>query len=672
MLNIETLINPARPSEPDADLAARGNRRRLQVFLVSFLTVLAIGLIFTYSRPAEYRAQAKIAVKTAGAVTSLAATAPGSATVTTAANGASAGSLQTEAGLILSRPLIEAALATLRQRGVEVAGFGSDPARGIQAALTAEPVAETNLVNLTITGRQAEPLAAILNALIEAYSRQTFESYATSTSSENETLRQELDYLERRLAEKTKTLDEFRRSADIVSGERDENQILARVKGLSVSLNLAGEKVAQAEGRVRSLRDSLAAGKAVVRARDNPTLAALESRASQLRESLREQERIYTPQFMAMDPNARGMRSRLADLEGQIAEQKGSSGQVALAEAEDELAASRLSQLKLQRQIAEERSSVHSFSRNFSTFKSMQEELAQLEASRRSLSERLLRTETSETSRMPGVQVVESAVASPDIWRPDYSRDAGISFAVALAAGLLAMALIEQFNRPPQTATQPAMPPQPWITMLGHLPSLAGSLPSRPASQALLPGATDGPRELSQSEVSGLLQATDERDLPWVVLLLCGATLDEVRRITVADLLAENASIRIGGSSSRTIRLPATLFSQLETASTELDGQRAEIIALPDAEDELQRRLICAAHDAGLDDPAAITPKTLRHTCISHLLRQGLRFSDLEQIVGALPTDTLREYANLSPAGVRRTASQIEPLMPALEGVGTT
>jgi uncharacterized protein involved in exopolysaccharide biosynthesis len=119
MTNFETLINPARPYETEVatELAVRGNRRRLRVFLRTFLTVLAVGLIFTYSRPAEYRAQARIAVKTAGTVTTLAAAPPGSATVTTAADSATDGRLLGEAGRILSRPLIDAALVTLHQRG---------------------------------------------------------------------------------------------------------------------------------------------------------------------------------------------------------------------------------------------------------------------------------------------------------------------------------------------------------------------------------------------------------------------------------------------------------------------------------------------------------------------------------------------------------------------------
>jgi hypothetical protein len=413
----------------------------------------------------------------------------------------------------------------------------------------------------------------------------------------------------------------------------------------------------------------------VVRARDNPTLAALETRASQLRESLREQARTYTPQFMDMDPGTRGARSRLAELEEQIAEQRAGAGQAALAEAEDELAAARQVQERLQRQLAEDRGAVHAFSRSFSAFKSMQEELAQMESGRRGLSERLLRTETSERSRMPSVQVIEAATAPRDIWRPNYTRDAGISLAAAFVLGLLAMAVVEVFNRPPPPSTAPVIMAQPWIAMGRDLPqaldgrAAQGQLPRFAAAPPQLPAALNGVRELTQSEVVELLQAMHEHDRAWAGLLLCGATPEEIRSIAAPDLDAESGGIRLHGACARSLTVPSPLFARLEAAAANPDGQGAAGFAMPDSDDECRRRLLYAAHDAGLDDPAAITPQTLRHTCIAYLVRQGLRFSDLDRIVGTVPADDLARYAGLAPAGIRCTLAQVDPLMPALSAL---
>lgn len=674
MVSLETPIG-YNTGEAESDLAVRGNRRRLRVFLLVFVSVLAAGLTFTFSRPAEYRAQARISVRTATGVTALPVVAPGMATVTTSANTVGTSILQVEAGRLSSRPMIEAALAALQARGEAVPASGPDAVQGIQDKLTAETIPDTSFINVTLVGRHPAHLATILNALVDVYSREIIDQYTRSASSETGNLREELDSLERRVAEKRKALESFRQTADIVSGERDENRILARVKGLSASLNVATEKVALAEGRVRSLRESLAAGKAVVRARDNPGLAALEARASELRASLREQERSFTPQFMAMDQNTRAMRTRLADIEAQIAEERARSGQLSLTEAEDELASARQAQQKLQAQITEDRNAVHAFSRNFNTFEAMQAELAQVEASRRGLAERLLRTETSERSRMPSVQVIEAATTPHDVWRPDYGRDAWISVAVAFALGLLAMGVVELFNRPPRTSTAPVIVPQPWIALGQNLqPSLSAGPAFTPlagavASAARLPQAMALPRELSQDEVAALLQALRADDAVWAAMLLCGATPAEIRTLGEADLDAACGGVRLPEPDARTLRLPAMLFGRLAAASQRADRQGGAVINMPGSDDELKRRLLCAAHDAGLDDAAGVTPQTLRHTCIAFLVRQGLRFGELGQVVGPLSADALAGYAALSPAGVRRAPGEVELLMPALEAL---
>lgn len=88
---------------------------------------------------------------------------------------------------------------------------------------------------------------------------------------------------------------------------------------------------------------------------------------------------------------------------------------------------------------------------------------------------------------------------------------------------------------------------------------------------------------------------------------------------------------------------------------------------MPGPDDEVARRLLCAAHDAGLDDPAQITAQALRHTCIAYLVGQGLRFADLDRIVGPLPADVLAGYAGFAPPGQRRKLEEIDPVMPALK-----
>ena len=77
--------------------------------------------------------------------------------------------------------------------------------------------------------------------------------------------------------------------------------MLARV-ATSALLSTAEDRVAAAEGKLRALGASAAAGRSVVPSRDDPTLANLEQRASQMREELRETRTRIHVGLSAKDP----------------------------------------------------------------------------------------------------------------------------------------------------------------------------------------------------------------------------------------------------------------------------------------------------------------------------------------------------------------------------------
>ena len=150
----------------------------------------------------------------------------------------------------------------------------------MQAQLEALPPPNTNVVELIGTGPDAELLAPLVNATIEVYRDRLAKSYQNSSSEAMAEVDEEVKKLETTVVAKRRDLEAFRIRYDIVSLERGENQVLAQVRNLGTSLGLANEKVAAAEGKLRALTESAAAGKAVVRPRDDPTLANLEQRAS--------------------------------------------------------------------------------------------------------------------------------------------------------------------------------------------------------------------------------------------------------------------------------------------------------------------------------------------------------------------------------------------------------
>jgi site-specific recombinase XerD len=69
--------------------------------------------------------------------------------------------------------------------------------------------------------------------------------------------------------------------------------------------------------------------------------------------------------------------------------------------------------------------------------------------------------------------------------------------------------------------------------------------------------------------------------------------------------------------------------------------------------DSIDAQILCAAHDAGIDGATQITSDCLRHTYVAFLVRQGIRFGDLVQLVGPMPAEILGMYSALSPPGSR-------------------
>src|SRR5258706_763719 len=392
--------NPAE--ETPAAATARANRRRLKVFGGVFATACIIGLAFALLRPPEYRAVARVIISPAEDVAPAPAVSPKADAAPAATTATSSRPVQIEAHVLTSRPLVQQVWSELSRTGGIAEDLGADPVGTLQSRLLVVPVPDTNLLELSAVGPQAETLAQLLNGLIPVYRVSQTTPFQGAPPEALDKLRDEARLQADAVRTRRAAVEAFRISHNIVSTERDENDILSRVKGQGVLLNQANDKVVAAEARLRSLRDAAAAGAGVSRNKDNPTLASLEHRAATLRETLRDMERRFTPAYMALDPDARAARERLASVEQQIVRERAASQEMSLVEAERELAGARDAADVLRRQIDGDRRSVGAFTTSFNQYKAMQAELNQLEGVQRATQERLLRMEASEQARAPG------------------------------------------------------------------------------------------------------------------------------------------------------------------------------------------------------------------------------------------------------------------------------
>jgi uncharacterized protein involved in exopolysaccharide biosynthesis len=698
----------ADDSASPASRASRGNRRRLRVFLLVFLPCLIAGMAWNLLRPAEYRAVARVQLSLpAPAAVLPAASAP-------ASDGPA--DFVSQLQRLQSRPLLEVVHARLAAAGHTADPAGGDPVVALQGMLSVTPVEGSSVVELAADGDRPALLAALLNELVAAYGEQLQGAHDDGSAERLANARDELARLAQASADRRAQLERFRAESGLSSGERDENPSAARTRGLANALNTAIEKRATAEARLQAMQGGAAGGpggQGGITARDDPTLASLENRASQLREELSELGKLYTEQYLAMDPKVRAMRTRLTELEAQIAERRVVGRQQALEAAQEDLAAAQANVAQLQARMASEQQGLRSFTARFAQAKALEEDLAAIERARRESMERLARIEAAEQALQPSVEVLQPATEPEAPWRPDYVRDGALAAAGSFALGLLAIGFVELFNRaPPAATTTPVtvvMSPNGWPNGPPAWPPLASTGPADTANalawalgnggngvRSLVPhrDTTDltplsppvpedaAPRELTQAEAAALLAAARGPARLACAGWLLGLTTDELGALRLGDVDRAAPALHVGGAGARRVPLPAWVVDSLpapDQAAPDapllagaggrppgVGAQAPGVGGQPPGPDELAVLLACAAVDAGLPAPTQVTPATLRHTAMAWQVREGLRFADLPGRVGPVDAAAVAALAPLADGVPRRPADEIERLMPAL------
>jgi integrase len=235
---------------------------------------------------------------------------------------------------------------------------------------------------------------------------------------------------------------------------------------------------------------------------------------------------------------------------------------------------------------------------------------------------------------------------------------------------LLVMWLVELFNR---TEAQPAVvvvrPQAGGMSYEGRidaLPRQSSPLLDR-AAPPLLAAQPTLPRELERDDVAGLLRAADDPTRLVVLLLLRGLTAEEAIAARAGDVDLARGVLGVHGAARREISARRCAARGARGArdhepSDPLLGQ----VPRSATRESIDAQILCAAHDAGLADPANVNAACLRHTYVAYLVRQGIRFADLTSLVGELPADLLGAYTTFAPPGPRVARERIETSYPGV------
>lgn len=651
-----------RPDGPGAEEAARqvrqGNRRRLIVFGLTFVAGLLLGQAWNFSRASEYQTSTRLQVNL-----------PELGKPGQTASNAYATKLQ----FFNSRPMMLKLSEALMQAGWPASALSADPAGHLQSLLQVLPVQASEVVELRAVGRDPRLLADMLNALPQVLRQDIASRQLGEAEAQLKVAREELARLERTAAERRMRLDAFRQRAGVLA-ERDDNEAVARVKGLNSALDQAVEKEAAANARLSTVTQAVEQGKSSTQVRADPALSALETRAHQAREELKELERGYTPAFVAMDPRVRALKARLTELEDQIAKQRVISQQAALQSAREDQASAQAQVERLRSQLSAARPSAIKTTMHLAEAKVLEEDLAQVDKLRRELLERVARLEADEQRRVATVTVIEAATVPVAPFRPNHWLDAAIILAAAAAVALVVMGTVELFNRSPPTPLPTGMTTlvltpgwEAARAQLGRGVPAASTLLAAPDASVDAVALPAPVSILSQAEAAALLSAAGGPTRFMCAAGLMGLTMREVLAIRPQDLDLEARCLHVGGQWTRQLPmppwLPQTLGEGLPGAAPVLHDATGQ--ALGDA--DVAAMATSAALDAGLDGAATIAWDTLRNTCIDWLVGQGLRYADLPRLVGRVDAELLRALSARHAELVRGDRGQADFLMPALK-----
>ncbi len=357
--------------------------------------------------------------------------------------------------ILLGNEIIARLVETSDQQGTNVSAVD------LRNMLSVQPVPETNLVELSARGEEEERLPILVNDWISVYMELRAEDIALNKDRTSNAVRGEIDALAEKLEQARDALEQYRQEHDILSVERPENVVMARLNGLNTSLNDAIEEEVKARANLDTMRAASQRGEHLVPRDQRRDVTALENELQSLRAQHVEMKKRYTMDYIDRQPQFRMVRERIAELELELADIYRQGEQAELASAEQTYAAAQQTVAELQRKLDEHKSSVAEFNRIYATHQALANDLARLEELHREAQARLVQMQVSSVEKYPQVAVIEQAREAVRVG-PDYLLLVGGTLLAALGLGVFSVWL---------TGFLSARAPQPsYVTLSGvHL-----------------------------------------------------------------------------------------------------------------------------------------------------------------------------------------------------------
>ncbi len=629
------------------------------IFAVVFILSAAVSLTYTFMRPAVYESSASLLLspELSGNGANL-------------EGGAAIQDVAVQSQVLLSRDLLTQVLDKLSEKkeNAEVIPVSLSTLKNM---VRVTPVENSTIIKMQAEGPEKDVLPIIVNTWLDLYLEKNTQMQTSKSDAASESLQRQILELDNKLTEKQSELNTFRDKYDIVSLQRDENKILAKLKGMNTALNNATEKKITAEANLSATREAIEKGKWAGNYRKPNELIDLEREAEALREEVADYRSRYTDKYLRLDKNTRGAIERLERLEEKILLKYEENRISAIEEAEQEIVSARHAVAGLENKLSASEKKAALFSKRFAEHESLQEELSQLETFSRDLKEELVAMEIKSSTDIIQVKLLERAYPPEHPIRPNYVRDAALSIGLSILLGVLSVLFFNLLTKPAETWSETGARTITYNQLLQNKYPLPHDSSGKRLDHDTIPELEHKmPRELAEIEVQALMRASDNQAQLLISSILNGLSPEEAAGLKWGDIHWESKEIHIPGDTARTIVATELFIRILEQNMP--DNPAAGLSILQDKSGnsltarELESLLTRAANDAGINQPSEITSQVLRHTYISFLVRQGGSLVEIPQRTGPFPSTYQAAYALIRPPGPDIRLAEIELMYPLI------
>lgn len=640
-------------------LDERDAKKRAQVLVGTFLIVLIIGLSFVWLRSPVYQSSALLRFVYPDAVT-----------------------LEQNA-----RANQEFALSDLRLTSLSILSSLSESLvlRGVQLTpdelsimLDSKVNAEQRLITLIAKNSHRESLTPLMENWLELFLAKYQRQQSTTSEKDSQLTEAKLLELEHMILQQRMILEQFSKDNDIISIESNENRILSKMQSVTEALNEAEQMQTKAAAQLAAIQQARIDGLPLVSSESRADMKLLISDIRALEQELEMFRRRYTEVYMKRDPAIVDKTKQLAVLNNELKMLVQSDDLF-----EEEIrqllisAEAQVNELLRQRKILLD--STQEFSTILAQYRSKTFDVEQLELQAQKQRAALIDITITRPFE-PRVDILEQPMTASSPIGPNYLRDSGLVFALAMLSAALALIIYKMVavKRTKVTSmgasytviqsqdnTEPALSSPYEPQYISHQAQQAA------LSEPIAPVMTLGVSNICLNDEQNralLFHLVDDGKLA-MMLTYCGVAPDELMKLTLGQLDVSAGLIHIEGRYQRSLTMASDL-QQMLGGFIEPDSEEHWLWRKPDGhvqtQSDISKMIHYAALDSGFENAELVDLNSLRHTYLKHLAQQGVRLNLLEKFAGYITPTQLSQYRKLAESGMTTELSELEMIHPSL------